>query len=215
MSIRLCSSQQYFTTSHYSTVVVWVTSLCLDTLVKPHIEKMRLLFMIQLWLTKTSSSTTPVSSVQFLPSPVLRTPTTLLFAVAVVVARGWQTYLPLRWPRRISDHLLGVVWQSSLSLVSLESPCTCAFFTAVKLFQSVLEITGPWSVFLVMCGRVLSLYLTCDSAVGSRRSTIACFHPPEMQTFVVARVASTAVSSSARVVLCLQRTCCQINQNLS
>lgn len=148
MSIRLCSSQQYFTTSHYSTVVVRVTSLCLDTLVKPHIEKMRLLLMIQLWLTKTSSSTTSVSSVQFLPSPVLRPPTTLLFAVAVVVARGWQTSLPLRWcpgwPRRISDHLLEVVWQSSLSPVSLESRCTCAFFfTAVKLFQSVLEITGP------------------------------------------------------------------------
>lgn len=113
-----------------------------------------------------------VPSIWFLPSPVLST-ATLLFAV--VVSCTWMVldscWCP-RWSPQISDHLLDVVWLSSLSPVSLESRCTCAFCRTPALSAPA------WNqrFFLVMTGRtrllfVPDMWLGKSVAVATRKSS--------------------------------------------
>lgn len=172
--------------------MVLVALLCFDTLVKLYIQKMRV-FMIRPW---------PEHCLHYLgffhQVVIITCLKYTILSVAVAVSCAWMAgvldlcWCP-GWSCRISDHLLDVVWQSSLSPVSLESRCTCAFYRSEALSAHA------WNqFFLVRPGRtrplfVPDMWLWESVAVATQSSAFPCFHPPETQTFVVAWVDFTAV----------------------
>lgn len=171
--------------------MVLVALLCFHTLVKLYIPKMRV-FMMRPWTCLHYLSFLH----QFFTSTSLKCTHLFICRCCWLHVDGRRTWFVLMswaitpdlWPppeRGVAEQSVPSVSGDSLHL------CT---FPQWSLFNLCLKS----EVFLVMPGRtspcfVPDMWLWESVAVATQLSAFPCFHLPETQTFVVARVDSTAV----------------------